>query len=540
METNPLYQQGLKHFGLGEWREAVKCFTQVQANYPADDRLKQLLDAARLRAAAGESLSQTAKSQSRSGWFTVLSRLLMIVVPLIMIGLILVAYQAWVVPVQNENARMNQIDQLRRSAEIQIASGQYPDAINTYQQLLALSPDDQAAQAAIQRAQQLARIADLYAQANRALANNNTDVAKRLLQEIATIDPNYRDTNSLLNQIKATQDLARLFETALGYYNADQWQSSAQAFENIRAASLDFQPDQVKDYLFKSYVQLGDGQLQQANTIAAVQVAGSYYQKALTVRPLDPKADTANRLANTFVDGAQAYQLKDWESVIKKLSVVYQQQPDYFSGSVKQWLYEAYLSTGNNFMAKGDPFSARDRFVEAIKLATTDAQKKEAQARYDAADKMTTPTPTPRPTPTAIPSGYVKPSYLLHPTGTPNPNPFIWINTTYVPNTFTGDGCSWLGVTGRFFDRSGKPLVLPTLGVRVSGPDVKGAAAGSYPMLGDSAWLVQFDVVAKNTQGYVQVFYKDKPVSDLIPYSTHRSCAENMIIIDIQQVKPLP
>ena len=400
--------------------------------------------------------------------------------------------------------------------------------------------DDQAAQAAIPHTQQLAHVADLYAQATRALNAGDSAGASKLLQEISAIDPNYRDTNSLLNQIKATADLSGTFATAVGYYTAGQWQQSAQAFENIRAASQDFQPDQVKDYLFNSYLQLGDGQLKQASTIAAVELAGSYYQKALSVRPLDPKADTANRLATTFVDGAQAYQAKDWATVIQKLGVVYQQQPDYFSGSVKEWLYEAYLTTGNSFMAKGDPFSARDQFAEALKLATTDAQKKEAQSLYNTANKLTTPTPTPRPSPSPIPAGYVAPSYTLHPTGTPNPYPFILINTTYVPNTFTGDGCSWSGVTGRIFDRSGKPLVLDTLGVRVTGPDIIGVGAGSFKVLGDSGWLVQYDVVAKEIQGFVQVLYHDQPVSDLIPYTTHKNCFENMIILDIQQVKPLP
>ncbi|HET7378060.1 MAG TPA: hypothetical protein VFK30_15210, partial [Anaerolineae bacterium] len=347
-------------------------------------------------------------------------------------------------------------------------------------ELLTVAPDDQAAQAAITHTQQLAHIADLYAQATRALNAGDSAGASKLLQEISAIDPTYRDTNSLLNQIKATADLSGTFATAVGYFTAGQWQQSAQAFENIRAASQDFQPDQVKDYLFNSYLQLGDSQLKQASTIAAVELAGSYYQKALSVRPLDPKADTANRLATTFVDGAQAYQAKDWATVIQKLGVVYQQQPDYFSGSVKEWLYEAYLTTGNSFMAKGDPFSARDQFAEALKLATTDAQKKEAQTLYDTANKATTPTPTPRPSPSPIPAGYVAPSYTLHPTGTPNPYPFILINTTYVPNTFTGDGCSWSGVTGRIFDRSGKPLVLDTLGVRVTGPDIIGVGAGSF------------------------------------------------------------
>jgi len=52
--------------------------------------------------------------------------------------------------------------------------------------------------------------------------------------------------------------------------------------------------------------------------------------------------------------------------------------------------------------------------------------------------------------------------------------------------------------------------------------------------------MAQFDVKPKTIDGFIQVFYKDQPASDLIPYQTHRSCLENMLILDVQQVKPLP
>jgi hypothetical protein len=219
---------------------------------------------------------------------------------------------------------------------------------------------------------------------------------------------------------------------------------------------------------------------------------------------------------------------------------VYQQQPDYFGGQVRRWIFEAYIATGDAFSAKGDPFSARDRYAEAVKLAKTPEEQSEAQQKYDAANRLTTPTPTMRPSPTPIPAGNIAPSWTYHPTGTPNPYQFQPINTTYIPNTFTGDGCKWAGVAGRIYDRQGAPLVFPSLGVRVTGPVDKGAAAGSSPMLGDSGWMVQFDVVPKHVTGFLQVYYKDQPVSDLIPYETHKSCFENMMIVDVEQVKPLP
>ncbi|MBI5564488.1 MAG: hypothetical protein HY870_06310 [Chloroflexi bacterium] len=546
MDNDPLYQQGLKHFGLGQWSEAVACFTQLQVNHPDEARVKQFLDTARLRAAAGTSLERSAQAQTRSGWVTLASRLI-VLLTIVGIGVaIFLAYQAWIVPAQAETARLAKFDRLRQTAEVQIASGQYADAAQTYQTILAEAPDDQAASAGLKRAQQLDRVAQLYAQATQALNNGDQAVATRLLEEIGTLDPNYRDTNSLLAQIKSTEQLGHQYVEAERLRQAGQLLEAARAYEAIRAANRSFKPDEIAVTLYGVYMQLADGQLKQASTVAAVESTIGLYEQALTVRPLDAQADAARRLALTFVDSAAAYQAKQWDMVIQKTSLVYEQAPAYFGGKVQQWLYEAYVTTGNMFMSKGDPFSARDRFREARRVAVTEAQKAEALKLYTEADILTTPTPTPRPTPTwratstPIPAGHVAPAWTLRPTGTPNPNPFIMINMTYLPNSITGEGCSWAGITGRVFDRRGDPLVGETLGMRVTGPVEKGAAAGSYPAVGESGWMVQYDARSKVIEGFIQVYYKDQPVSDLIPYKTSSSCMQNMLIIDVQQVKPLP
>ncbi len=84
-------------------------------------------------------------------------------------------------------------------------------------------------------------------------------------------------------------------------------------------------------------------------------------------------------------------------------------------------------------------------------------------------------------------------------------------------------------------------MVVPSLGIRLTGPtDIPGAAAGSNQLIGDSGWMVQYDVVPRKIDGFIQVYYKDQPASDPIPYQTHKSCMENMLILDVQQVKPLP
>jgi tetratricopeptide (TPR) repeat protein len=539
MENDPLYQEGLKHFGLGEWTEAAACFSQLQASYPDDPRVKQFLETAQLRASAPATAAR--RAPDRGAWLRRLSWLGVVVILLLLAVGIFLAYQTWVVPVQAENARLARLDQLRRAAEIQVASGSYTEAIGTYETLLAEVPDDLVAKAGLARTQQLVTVGALYAQATAALNAGDQAQAQQFLEQIAAIDPNYRDAGSLLAQIKATHDLEQQYQAAVQLQEAKKWPDAIAAFEQIRSIDRNFKPQEVTGYLYDDYFQMAGQRVQQASSIGDVESAETLYQKALSVRPLDPQADQARRLAQAFLSGAADYQAKNWDDVIRGLTPVYQQQPEYYSGQVRRWLFEAFMATGEAFLAKTDPFSARDRFAEAVRLAKTPEEQAAAKQKYDVANRLTTPTPTVRPTPTPIPAGHIAPAWTLRPTGTPNPYPFQLVNTTYLPNTFNGEGCRWAGVAGRFYDRSGAPMVKPSLGVRVTGPsDTPGAAAGSNQLIGESGWMVQFDVKPKIIEGFIQVFYKDQPVSDLIPYKTHKACLENMLILDVQQVKPLP
>jgi hypothetical protein len=64
----------------------------------------------------------------------------------------------------------------------------------------------------------------------------------------------------------------------------------------------------------------------------------------------------------------------------------------------KEW--QKSVSTGQS-----DPFSARDRFASAVRVAPSDAQRAEAKKWYDISNRLTTPTPTVRPSPTPMPLG---------------------------------------------------------------------------------------------------------------------------------------
>src|SRR3972149_5155347 len=164
MENDPLYEQGLQYFGQGKWTEAIACFTQLQANYPDDARVSQFLETAKLRAAMGTGLQRGARTPARPRGLRVLSRLGILLVLAAIAGAVYLAYQTYAVPAQVAAARLERLEGLRQTAQTQMASGQYAQAILTFQAILEEEPEDALASAGLEQARKLEQAGALYAQ----------------------------------------------------------------------------------------------------------------------------------------------------------------------------------------------------------------------------------------------------------------------------------------------------------------------------------------------------------------------------------------
>jgi len=247
--------------GHGEWAKAVACFTQLQASYPNDPRVAQFLETARLRAAMTPGLERQSASPLRSSWLRRVPLIGAVVVLLAIAAAVYMAYQNWVLPAQAANTRLVRLDKLRQAADIQTASGQYADAIATYQRILSEAPDDPVASANLARAQKLGQVASLYTQATQAVNAGNQSDAVRLLEQVNALEANYRDTTSLLDQVKATQAASQAMDQASALAQAGKWQEAAQALELLRAAYPAYKPQELREALFKAYLELGNDQM---------------------------------------------------------------------------------------------------------------------------------------------------------------------------------------------------------------------------------------------------------------------------------------
>jgi len=245
------------------------------------------------------------------------------------------------------------------------------------------------------------------------------------------------------------------------------------------------------------------------------------------------------------VDGASAYQAKNWDETIRILVRCYQQAARVLWGSSAPLV--VYGSVHGDGSIGWVMSKMRIHFQRAIAMPKRCASRRHRKSRQTRRRSMTRPIRLTTPyahraaQSTPLPAGTHRSSLDAAPDRHAEPVSVLAGQHTYLPNTFNGEGCrgrAWPDASTIARRAAGAAFLGR---VRITGPsDIGGAAGRSNQLIGESGWMAQFDVKPKKIEGFIQVFYKDQPVSDVIPYETHKSCMENMLILDVQQVKPLP
>jgi hypothetical protein len=305
---------------------------------------------------------------------------------------------------------------LLAEAQAALQADQFRVAIDLYRQFLAEEPGHLAAQKGLQEATVELELANQYEVGVQALQAQHVSQALAVLSDLEQKAPNYRDTQRLLAQIQATQEVDQHLARAETAYAAQQWPTAIQEYETLRQLDMLYAADIVTPHLAVAYTQAGQQLVaQRPNQAADLKLAQTYFQKALALSP-DPSTQTESNLLTAYLAGVQALQPESAGQAITALEPVYQTRPAYLGGYLAEQLYAAYLLAGDQATASGDSQSALDYYEKAAALPVGDPQ--EALQRAQAlALALVTPTATP------LPPAPVDAPPPAPPTATPLPAP---------------------------------------------------------------------------------------------------------------------
>ncbi|MBC8447522.1 MAG: tetratricopeptide repeat protein [Chloroflexi bacterium] len=420
VDPDALYQQGMAHYQRREWEAALACFTRLREAQPDRQGIEALLDELswflQLEAVEGD-LPVTTREAAAAGTETrgrhrgLRWLLLPLAGLLLLVGFYFLPGNGF--HLLGGQRFQAQVEELRNRGEARLAAGDYEGAIEAFQELATLLPDDQGAQVGLARAHRLRDLAAGYAQAKAAIEQGDWEEAYAHLQAILAVDAAYADAERLLAFVQRQQRLLALYDEGVQRYDLADWQGALEKFEEIRTLDATYRSEAILEYLFICYLNDGQAQLVTAgDSLDAVRLAVQRFGSALSIRPKNEQADRERQSVALYLEGLTAYQRQDWPQALRWLEAMYRVRSDYAGGHLAVLLCDVYLRLGDR-QRDGLNYKAALAYYRAA-LALEDVDCRAAEAGEQAVS-LALATPTPTSTVTATPS----PTPL--PTATPVP-----------------------------------------------------------------------------------------------------------------------
>ena len=335
-------------------------------------------------------------------------------------------YQALKVKVDEEAFNLELSANFRNGQSLYQA-GFYTDALALFQNIQEAEPEYPQVAFYIQESEKLAALDKEYEEALALVREEKYDEAYAKFKDIASQRSNFRDVLIRINDLEKNFLIVGSLESANQAFQNQEWDRAITEYEYIRTLDPGFYSQDIEEYLYRSYIFAAEEALASENqTLETLQVAENYFSRALTLRPQNAEIRARRalareaydvRLANSYLDNAENilvsqpdslsalkiaetyfnealkirpndedikakremaqiylkavdnYALGFWDNVIELMNVVYQQDPDYASGTARQTLYEAYVARARNNMVIGDYTDALDDAQNAALIA---------------------------------------------------------------------------------------------------------------------------------------------------------------------------
>jgi len=437
-QADHLYAEGMAYYQRRQWRQALAAFSRLQEMEPQRQGIGALIDESNWFIQLEEMAPERREREPEGGITSNKLKWL----PWLLSFLILVAATAIILFVAGDrifNLPGRGPDpglvELYNEGQSQLAVGNYDGAVNAFEQILAIDSDDIGARAGLTQAKLLRDMAREYSAAQNAIVAEDWGAAKQHLETIISVYPTYEDVNELQDFVGHQQDLSDLYTAASDAYNASAWGETIHLFEGIRERDETYRTETIQEFLFVSYLEEGERLIEeQSDDRNAVRQSLRFFNAALTIHPDNQRASENRQLAALFESGVLASEREDWNAVIEKLEIIYEQQPTYGGGLVACLLYKAYVALAVEESEQGNYHASLDYAQQALALELPPRCDDKGEAHnIEQAILLALATPTPTSTATATHT----PTPLPTATPTLTPRPTNTSTITPIPPTPT-------------------------------------------------------------------------------------------------------
>ncbi len=413
---DPQFQEAATHFHMGQWDKAIRLLETLQARYPGDARIGQMLKDAQFKAHL-ETNTEIKEKRVIINWRPILTRAAIVGTLVILVIAGFWVLRARLLPMLAEAQLQRQQAQLMNAARAALTGGDFDTAEQRLVELLAETPDHPDAMALLADTRWQRELFAIYNESVAADNAGNDELALSMYADLQMKSPGYRDVSSRILAIRHTQELDQLMQQAKNLLMLGFESEASNALAQIQAMDVNYRRSEVSDMLFSLNMRRGKRILEQnPPQPAEVSIALDAFNAALQQKPNEPEAITEARLAVSFLRGREAYEQRNWLNTINSLRPVFAERSNYLGDTTASMLFVSMMGAGDDYFTGNDLLNAYEMYSQACQLPLADTTS--ACAKASSVVPLLTPTPTPTLTPTPGPTA---PPPSATPTATPRP-----------------------------------------------------------------------------------------------------------------------
>ena len=450
-----LYNQGMAYYRRRQWQKARESFQQLKRVDPGRRGIDALLDELdifiRLESLEPAPLLQEVPTAEPEVPAPVVPK----PAPLPEVAPTLRAWPRWLLPVGllaivglaaavffifgRWNVR-GQIDELRNRGQAYRIAGNWTKAIEAYEQLLVLVPEDLEAKnglwiAYYERGDQRSADGQRFEERGQyAEAAEQWEGAIADFQAAQEVQPDHRPDprGAIKDRIAVAEQhagWAKLFAQAEQLKQDRRWTEAVETLQTLQKQAPDYRSTEVRTALSECYLGAGEDAISKADGVPPIQAGIKLIEQAFTVQPSNSQVQEALQRARDYLQAVTSFQDGQWGDAIQMLEPLVKEAPTYAGGRAREALCQAYSQRAEESVASGKLREAQADYEAMLALGACTQRVAAAEKATQVAVALT-PTVTPTPSPTRRPTATPIPTATPVPTATPEPSP-----TPYVPPT---------------------------------------------------------------------------------------------------------
>ncbi len=360
------YLEVLRDMQQGQWERVVPMLRALLARYPDAAELEALLQEATFRSSMESNWGDKVKGVQP---FQLPVKSLMAIIPVVVVVALLIGGVIFYGKIQRVNALSDQQQEILLQAQSALAAGQYRDALDLFEAVLAEEPKQAEALKGQGETRRQMKLANDYQLALDRISSGNYQQAMELLAALQVEAPGYRDVAALIEELKAQTGAPQIFADAEFAFTNKLWLSAVAQYEQLRQLDESYEVDLVRDRLATAY--LGAGQQivsVRPSDSTLIKQAQEYFGKSLQMNANQAAAKTENQLLEAFMAAESMVQQQSYEQSAQTLSEIYGKRPEYFGGYLAELLFRAYIGLGERAVQQGNLERAQVAYTRAIEL----------------------------------------------------------------------------------------------------------------------------------------------------------------------------